>query len=144
MWNINPSVLGLKKIHGNNLKAFRLLIPRIAAVWIKSKSLWALCISHMWRAFQKTQLDTKHSILINKPGHVNNTAEFSQKQWSRSKTFGRTGFHILNNTGFNYTPKILLQRGSTAMLWHCSHSHKSFINNIKISMPLFFPFWKKL
>jgi hypothetical protein len=29
----------------------RLLIPRVAAIWIKKKSLGALCISHMSRLF---------------------------------------------------------------------------------------------
>jgi hypothetical protein len=32
----------------------RSLIPKIAAVWIKSKSVWSLCISHMWRLFQRS------------------------------------------------------------------------------------------
>jgi hypothetical protein len=32
------------------------LIPRVAVIWIKNKSLWALCtrICHMWRVFQKS------------------------------------------------------------------------------------------
>jgi hypothetical protein len=29
-------------------------ILRVAIVWIKSKSLWVLCISHMWREFQRS------------------------------------------------------------------------------------------
>jgi hypothetical protein len=32
----------------------RPLIPTVAVVWLKSKSLWALCISHMWRVFQRS------------------------------------------------------------------------------------------
>jgi hypothetical protein len=30
------------------------LIPRAAVVWIKSKNLWALCTSHMWRVLQRS------------------------------------------------------------------------------------------
>jgi hypothetical protein len=29
-------------------------IPRLAVVWIKSRSLWTLCISHTWRIFQRS------------------------------------------------------------------------------------------
>jgi hypothetical protein len=30
------------------------LIPRAAVVWMKSESLWTLCISHMWMVFQRS------------------------------------------------------------------------------------------
>jgi hypothetical protein len=32
----------------------RSLIPSVTVVWTKRKSLWTLCISHIWRVFQRS------------------------------------------------------------------------------------------
>jgi hypothetical protein len=37
-----------------NISLTRLLIPWVAVIWIKGKSLLALCIPHMWRVFQRS------------------------------------------------------------------------------------------
>jgi hypothetical protein len=48
-WNVILSKLVIPKV-----SLTQLLIPRVTVIRVKRKGLWALCISYMWKVFQKS------------------------------------------------------------------------------------------
>jgi hypothetical protein len=75
--------------HGLQLNSYpkvaliRVLVPRVAVIWTNGKSLWTLCMFHMWRVFQRSWnvLEFSHENQAKKRSTTDSTMRLYHPLW---------------------------------------------------------------